>query len=254
MRFDRIEIRNYKGISFAGLYSLASESVVTISGRNGTGKSLLLEAVVGGLSQRYSMAPRVGPWGDDLSINLAVSLTDSEWEAVDAWHERFKGGGPAPRDDLTFTVTASRAGNWGVSQDSVVLQTLRDATFQRSHPFSVVDFLPANRLVPSVPTPSVDLGMLNIDRVEQERYQMLDQFINNRTAMSLPSVANYLVTLDYQAFLAARQGLEVEDDYDRLAASFHASTDKTLLRPEYDPTRGSNIEVELPTRQRHELS
>lgn len=253
VRFDAFEIRNYKGIALAQLDGLASEAVVTISGRNGTGKSLLLEAIVGCWAQRYSMPSRVGPWGDELSISLTVHLTEEEWAAVDNWHTRFQGG-PAARDgDVTFQLVATRAGNQAVQRDSTVLQTLRNPQFQREYPFSVVDFLPANRLVPSTPSATVDLGLLNVERVEQERWQMLDQFINQRAPMSMPSVSNYLVTLDYQAFLAARQGLAIGNEYERLADSFLGSTGKSLLLPEYDPARGSNIEVQLPAGQRHSL-
>jgi AAA15 family ATPase/GTPase len=49
MRIKGISIRNYKGIAHAYLDDLDKEPVITVSvsGRNGTGKSLLLEAVVG---------------------------------------------------------------------------------------------------------------------------------------------------------------------------------------------------------------
>ncbi|REK78319.1 hypothetical protein DVG80_00885 [Rhodococcus erythropolis] len=252
MRFESFAVHNYKGIAHAELADLHSEAVVTISGRNGTGKSLLLEALVGVWSGRYSMIDRIGPWSDELVVALRVHLTEDEWKAVDEWFMRFRGVS-APREPLVFEQRSNKSGSNQVTNDSEVMQTLRDVTFQRANPFSVVDFLPANRLVPSAPNPTVDLAMLNVDRVEQERFQMLDQFINQRTPMALPSVANYLVTLDYQSFLAARQGLTVENDYERLATAFVSSTGKKLLLPEYDPARGSNIEIELPAGFRHGL-
>lgn len=255
MRLERFAIRNYKGIARAEIDDLSRLSVVTISGRNGTGKSLLLEAVVGAWSGRYDMTQRVGPWADQLSIDLTLHLADDEWAAVDAWHERFHGGSPAPRDvELQLVTTATRPGGTATPVMGTVIGILRNAAFQRENPFSVIDFLPANRLVPSAPTPSVDLGMLNVERVEQERFQMLDQFINQRSPISLPSVANYLITLDYQQFLADRQGLDVENDYSILATAFHSSTGKTLRLPAYDPSRGSNIEIELPAGHLHGLA
>ena len=82
---------------------------------------------------------------------------------------------------------------------------------------------------------------------------MLDQFINQRAPMSLPSVGSYLVTLDYQNFLATRQNLDVTDDYEVLQAAFDSATGKTLLLPQYDPARGSNIEIQIPSGHRHSL-
>ena len=252
MRLESFEIRNYKGIALARLDDMAKESVVTISGRNGTGKSLLLEALVGAWSQRYQMNLRVGPWGDELGIRMTVHLSEDEWASVDAWHQKVHGSPAARSDELNFELRATATSN-SVVKDSQVMTILRSSAFQRDHRFGIIDFLPANRLVPSVPTPTVDLGMLGVERVEQERFSMLDQFINNRAPMTLPSVSNYLVTLDYQAFLADRQGIVVDNDYALLAASFNSSTGKTLLQPEYDPAKGSNIEIQLPTGQRHGL-
>ncbi|ORW04563.1 hypothetical protein AWC14_03000 [Mycobacterium kyorinense] len=89
--------------------------------------------------------------------------------------------------------------------------------------------------------------------MQQERNQMMDQFINQRAPMSLPSVSSYLVTLDYQSFIAARQGLSIPNDYNILKSAFDSATGKQLSLPEYDPARGSNIHIELPTGQRHGL-
>ena len=70
MRLERFDVRNYKGIAHAEVADLSSLPVVTISGRNGTGKSLLLEAVVGAWSGRYQMGERVGPWADELEADF----------------------------------------------------------------------------------------------------------------------------------------------------------------------------------------
>lgn len=255
MRLASFRIENYKGIARAELTGLAGEAVVTISGRNGTGKSLMLEALVGAWSGRFQMSGRVGPWADSLSVEIEVSLTEEEWAQVDAWHEQNHGGQPAPRDDgLRMRMEANRSGSWGTPLSPTAVQILRNGAFQREHPFGLIDFLPANRLVPSTPAPSVELGMLNWERVEQERHQMLDQFINQRSPMSLPNVASYLVTLDYQTFLGQRQGLSVDNEYERLASAFGAATGKKLLLPEYDPSRGSNIEIQLPSSHKHGLA
>lgn len=252
MRIKSLKIKNYKGIASLEVDDLVNESVVVISGRNGTGKSLMLEAIVGVWTGRYHMVDRVGPWADTMRVDLSVHLTDSEWVDVEAWQKRF--GQPAPDRwaDIQLAMEYSRDGSGSQSGDTVA-QLLRSTAFQKSHPFAVIDFLPANRLVPSAPSGTVDLAMLNVDRIEQERYQMLDQFINSRSPVSLPNVSSYLITLDYQTFLAARQGLEGVNDYEVLQKAFSAATGKDLLLPEYDPALGNSVQIQLPTGHRHGL-
>ncbi|MBN9375823.1 MAG: AAA family ATPase [Cellulomonas sp.] len=253
MRLQAIEIRNFKGIAYAQVSDLATESVVTISGRNGTGKSLFLEAVVAAWSERYSLAESVGPWSDELSISLVLTLANDEWDLVDDWHQRMYSG-PAPREpEVSYEVRANRAGVQARSRDSTTAQILRSQPFQREHPFSRIDLLAATRLVAGNESAVVDLAMLNPERVDQDRWNMLDSFIRQRSPMSLPSIASYLVTLDYQAFLAGRQGLDVPNEYERLQSAFGTATGKGLHLPEYDPVHGSNIEVEVSAGHRHGL-
>lgn len=252
VRLRSLSIRNYKGIASVDIDDLAGEAVVVVSGRNGTGKSLLLEAIVGAWTGRYNMVDRVGPWGDEMSVELAVELTSGEWAEIEAWRSRFGGETPDRNGDLRFTMTYTRDGSSSQRNDPTV-GLLRDPTFQKTHPFSVIDFLPANRLVPNVPSGTVDLAMLNVDRIEQERFTMLDQYIQSRSPMSLPNVFSYLITLDYQAFLAERQGLQVTNDYRVLQSAFSSATGKELLLPQYDPALGNTIQIKLPSEHRHGL-
>jgi predicted ATPase len=254
VRFSRILISNYKGIARAEFTGLDEQPVVTISGRNGTGKSLLLEALVAAWTGRYQMQmqERVGPWSDQLVIELNMTLTDDEWSILEHWHEQM-GSAKPQREPLECRMTVNRMGGGGRSE-SMVTRILRDATFQRDNPFSIVDFLPASRLLTNAPSPNVDLTMLNLNRVQDERHQMMDRFINQRAPMSLPSVSSYLATLDYQSFIAERQGLSIPNDYNILKSAFDSASGKQLRLPEYDAARGSNILIELPTGQRHGLS
>lgn len=254
MRFSRVLISIYKGVARAEFTGLEEQPVVTISGRNGTGKSLILEAIVAAWTGRYrqQMQQRVGPWSDQLIIELSMTLTDEEWSMVDQWHEQ-SGSAKPQREPLQHRMVVNRMGGGG-GGESLVTRVLRNPTFQRDNPFSTVDFLPASRLLTNTPNPNVDLTMLNLNRVQDERYQMMDRFITQRAPMSLPSVSSYLATLDYQSFIAARQGLTIPDDYKILKSAFDSASGKQLLLPEYDAARGSNILVELPAGQRHELS
>lgn len=253
VRFTRILISNYKGIARAELIDLEKQPVVTISGRNGTGKSLILEAIVGAWAGRYQMQQRVGPWSNQMTIELEVKLTDDEWPAVEQWHQQNGPQLPQRENPITYRHSWDRAGGGG-GTESIPMRTLRNVNFQRDNPFCVVDFLPAARLVPNPQNSNVDITMLNLDRVQQERVQMLDQFINQRAPMSLPSVSSYLLTLDYQSFIAERQGLSIPNDYLLLKSAFDSASGKELLLPEYDPARGNNISIQLPTGQRHGLS
>jgi predicted ATPase len=253
MRIESFEIRNYKGVEYAELSGLANQSVVMISGRNGTGKSLILEALVNAWVGRYSLSERTGPWGDDLTIKMSVTLTEDELGHVNDWLNR-QGQPPAlMQESYSFEVSASRyTGHMNVPYESVTA-TLRSEGFRREHGFARLDFLPANRTVSIGPSPTVNLSLLRNDQADEERINLLDQTINYRHAMNLPGVADYLVTLDYQSYLAERQGLQLEDEYSRLAIPFKAATGKTLLQPEYHPERGSDIEIELSGGQRHGL-
>jgi predicted ATPase len=253
MRVEGFAIRNYKGVEYAELDHLSRESVVTISGRNGTGKSLILEALVNAWLGRYALQQKAGPWGDEVFVEMAITLTPEEYDAVAQWHSHQGAGSVTMQRSYTLSTRMNKYTGSGQYTIDPVIEILRNTNFRREHRFATIDFLPANRLVPVEGSPSVNLTLLNSEHVEQERINMLDQIISHRTAMSLPGVSSYLVTLDYQSFLAHRQGLTVGDEYARLATPFNAATGKTLLTPQYDPAGGSKIEIELPGGQRHPL-
>jgi hypothetical protein len=152
-----------------------------------------------------------------------------------------------------YEVKASKYAGGMSPNYGAVVSILHHDIFRREHGFSKFDFLPANRMVPLEGDPSVDLGLLRSERVEQERMSLLDQSIQYRSATNLAGVGSYLATLDYQSHLMQRQGMDLPDEYERLTSPFGAATGKALLRPQFDPERGAGIEVELPSGQRHGL-
>lgn len=253
MRISALEVVNYKGISRVAIDDLGSEAIVMISGRNGTGKSLLLEAIISAWSGRYSLHGHVGPWGDEVIVDLRIRFTSDEFAIVRDWYRRQTGSEPEIKEEYQVRVAMNRGGQDTGSVRDPLIDHVRNTAFRQEYSFGAIDFLPASRTMPFSNAPNVDLAMLNFDRVEQERTHMLDQFIQNRSVANLPNVANYLVTLDYQAFLADRQGLDIPDDYRTLANAFSDATGKTLLEPQYSPVLGSSIEVELPSGKRHAL-
>jgi ABC-type branched-subunit amino acid transport system ATPase component len=256
MRISSVEIFNYKGVERLQLGSLENEGVVMISGRNGAGKSLVLEAIVAAWSGRTSHLPAsVGPWADELVVELNVHLSDDEIAVLEPLKATYIGAEtPLTMSDLSARMSASRVSNTQSHEFSQATHLIRHPAVQRMHPFGVMDFMPANRVVPMTPSANVDLAMLNYDRIEQERNSMIEGFLRDRGNISLPSISTYLVTLDYYALLAKRQGLPATDEYKKLTDAFLAATGKAIREPEYDPARGSFVEVELPTAHRHQLS
>jgi hypothetical protein len=59
---QRIEGSN-PSLSAIGLDDVADAAALILTGKNGTGKSLILEAIVFAWAARYSDRDRVGPWG-----------------------------------------------------------------------------------------------------------------------------------------------------------------------------------------------
>ncbi|MEN2742342.1 AAA family ATPase [Microbacterium sp. X-17] len=255
MRISSFEINNYKGLAHAQVSDLGRENVVIISGKNGTGKSLVLEALVSAWTGRIFRTPEnVGPWGDTLRFELSVEFSDDEWDIIDDWHTRFSGGQPAPRLQNTIAFEYNRAGQVVRNSSTPATDIVRQQSFQREHGFGIIDFLPATRLVSNGVTQAVDIAMLGAERIEQERSQGLEQVIVSGGPIALPNVGNYLMTLDYQRFLAERQGDVVNDEYDRIATIFNEATGKRLLPPTYDAVRGSTISIELVSGYRHGLN
>lgn len=249
-------INNYKGIESVSLDGIADQSTVMVSGRNGTGKSLLLEAIAFAWHGRIAMQDKIGPFADSCSIELTVRLTENEAQVVQ--NEARRSG----RQELTNPnfATLSRAAtrlSEGPSTNDQTVDILRSPIFRREHPFAEVDYLPAHRTLNMSPdgTGAVDLGMFYHERIDQERENNVQSTVNYRTAFNLPDVSSYLLTLDYQNFVASRQGIDLSNEYGLIADTFKSATGKILRLPEYDMAQGnSRIWVELPTGKRHLLS
>jgi predicted ATPase len=251
VRIASLNVSNYRGIESASLTDIASEPVVMISGRNGTGKSLLLEALVA-TWRGIPLDSRRGPYGEEVKVDVRVALNDGEKEAVARWTNEIDGRALAS-DTHQLTVVARRRTRGEPVHDPVI-DVLRHAEFKANHPFAVLDYLPAVRRFPATNTAVVDLDSLNPDALERGRTATLDAVLQHRQVDNLPNLAGHLVTLDYQNYLAERQGLEISDDYERLAAAFKAATGKELRPPAYDPnTASSTIRIELADGTHHGL-
>lgn len=253
MRVQSLEVTNYKGIAHAKLEDLGTEGIVMVSGRNGTGKSLLLEALVSAWMGRYDLASRTGPWGDRMTIEIEVAFTPEEFQQINTWHVKETGVEAEPKNSYWVRAHGTSTGGYGTDVDDLVLSIARRDQFRQQHPFATIDFLSASRVLPINPSPTLNLGMLNPEQADGARLAMLDQVIQQRSVMNLPNVSDYLVSLDYQALLAEREGLPVENEYERLADVFAEATGKSMLAPRRSSAFGSVVEVQLGSGHTHSL-
>jgi predicted ATPase len=256
MRIHSFRVINYRGVQHAEIHDLSGLGTVLLSGRNGTGKSLILEALAGAWAQRGLSAASVGPWSSEASIEITLALEEEELSSVSDWHLVNRGRPASLTQHPTYRISVQRfGGTQDVSGDADVINVLRDTEFQRDHPFAVMDLLAAHRQFQTGNNHVVDLGMFDARRLNEQRVQMLDQQIEHRNGMWLPDVGSYLVTLDYQAFLADRQQIVAPDDFRLIVETFFAATGKTIRRPHYDADRGgSYIDVALPSGPTHGLA
>lgn len=252
MRIDRLRILNYKGLEIVQLDSLADEPVVTISGRNGTGKSLLLEAIVRAWQDGFNYPSMVGPWGSEMEIQLEVRLAEHEIEAVERWVDQF----PIPySDELSSTALRIRAslGGWNV-ECGRLMAVLRDHNFRRQHPFASIDYLPARRSMGSARGAGFDLNLLEVDAQQRGYEQLLRQHFEDRTAITLPGVEQFLLALDYQALLVSRDGGgDANSEFEQIRGIFNRASGKQLVLPSLRSGFGAVVDVKIPAGHRHSV-
>ncbi|TGZ16242.1 hypothetical protein DV517_12150 [Streptomyces sp. S816] len=250
MRISEILIENYKGLAHASFSDMADEAVIVISGRNGTGKSHVLNALAVLWNEHYNLESQVGPYGDDCRISMSVRLSEAESRAVTSWSQRAHGVAHESTGLHTVSVHMNKASMRmmaGSGTPDPVVAILRNPSFQQEHPFARLDYIPATCALISSTTPAVNLGMFRADNELQERRQVISNVLSNESpTMSLPDIASYLATLDYQGLIGARQGFDYPDEYGLIAKAFHDATAKRILRPVMDRESGeSGIYVEV---------
>lgn len=254
MRIERISVANFRGIREADIDGLAAAPVVTLSGRNGAGKSLLLEAVAILWRQRVVDPPAlVGPWGNDARIEVALSLEHDEWQALAEFGRAF-GGHPALGDPpalLEASVTLNKGGAVTWPESAPWMQLVRNQAFQREHPFSHIDLLPADRAIPRGESPTVTPQLLGEEQAEAFRVQVVESVARVRQQVQLAGVQPFLASLDYLELIAEREGSESPKDFSILSDNFHRATGKKIHRPRLDPARGASIEVETEAGTSH---
>lgn len=248
MRLERIRIDNYKGLRSAEIPELGGEPIVAISGRNGTGKSLILEAVASVWNHRFfNPSDLVGPWGEECVIEVEASLSEIEADAL----REFAGSAGEGPITVRAMQTLQRQGGQSLA-DSPEMSILRNQMFRKLHPFALLDFLPATRHVPMRQTATIDPELFGEKRTQQERDSYLNDFLQNRAIRQFPGVKSFLATLHYLDMLAANKGTPV-DGFGKITAAFKSATGKQIEEPEIDVESGAAIRVMTRSEIKHDL-
>ena len=257
MRLDGVAVRNYRGLRLAAADGLADQPVITVAGVNGSGKTLLLEAIMA--AWRGQLAPSdVGPFGDDMTVRLEFALEPHEVQALETvassppWRDhmgRLPSGTCPNLIPVAFTFRRDQDTRQHPEQAEVWARLLlRPIDPMGDMSFRTVDHLPANRLLftgeSALPNPvMVGPNVSPFSGSGEDPY------------LRFNGLLPWLTTLDYMELTARREGRQPPGDFELLADRFEQATGKRLQRPETDPQgQGVRLLVRLPTGERHDLS
>jgi predicted ATPase len=257
VRLDGVVVRNYRGVRLAAANGLAAEPVITVAGVNGSGKTLLLEAIIAAWRGQLQ-PPDVGPFGDDMTVRLEFALEPQEVQALEnavnspPWQGHI---GRLPLEPCPSVIPVE----WTFRRDQPTSQhpeqaepwaraLLRPIDPIGDMSFRTADHLPANRLLftgeSALPNPVI--AAPNVSPFSQTGEDPYFRF---------NGLLPWLATLDYMELTAPREGREPAGDYKLLADRFEQATGKRLERPQTDPlSQGVRLPVRLPTGERHDLS
>jgi predicted ATPase len=256
MRLEGVAVRNYRGLRLAAAGGLADQPVITVAGVNGSGKTLLLEAIMA--AWRGQLQPSdVGPFGDDMTVRLEFALEPHEVQALEnkansqVWleHTALHPGTCPSLIPLEFTFHGDQhTGQYPEQAEPWARALLRPSDPIGAMSFRTVDHLPANRLLftgeSALPNPVMVAP--NVSPFSQSGEDPYLRF---------NGLLPWLATLDYMELTAQREDRQPPGDFELLADHFEQATGKRLQRPETDPhSQGVRLLVRLPTGERHDLS
>lgn len=256
MKITRFHIQNYRGIRDARAENLSAHPFVVVTGRNGTGKSLVLEALAAIWAGEINLPDLVGPYARSLSVELAVRLSETEYCELEAWLEETGQAPISRRPEHVLHAVATTVQDTGqyLERDAVI-KALQSKHFAQRFSFANVDLLSARRQ-PSLGTEiGVDLHLLDAGQNALQRRQMMQDEIRWKNTQHMPDVGSYLTALDYREYVYHRDGLDDLGEYERLQHAFQRATGKTISRPSFDHNTGRpEIIVEVPSGIQHGLA
>lgn len=249
MRVASLEIVNFRGLRRLELDNLQHEALILVSGANGAGKSLILEAIYLAASRGFGLPPatNIGPWGNNARVRLRCWLSPSERTRLDELRRAHipQLAGDAPEYlELGFQLNA--AGNELFGQDQWT-ELLLNVSQRLGLMFGQVDYLPADRLIPRGEQANISTDVLS-DQRRQELRQQAFQSAMSRNMLSLSGIQPVLATLDYLDLIQQRAtGGTAGDDFDELTSAFERATGKRIPRPIPDPNGVSGARLEVNT-------
>jgi predicted ATPase len=250
VRLDGVAVRNYRGLRSAEANDLTDQPVVTVAGVNGSGKTLLLDAIAAAWRDQLNPSD-VGPFGDDLTVRLEFVLEAHEVQALEDARPVIAPGlraGTCPsRIPVEFTVRPGQRTSHPEQAEPWAHTLLRGSDRTGGLSFRILDHVPANRLLatndPPLPNPSM-VGP-NVSPFGKDVDNPFFRF---------SGLLTWLATLDYMELTAAREGRQPTRDFDLLADRFEQATGKRIERPQTDLDTGIRLLVRLPTGEQHPLS
>lgn len=253
MRIDTVRITNYGGIRHAEVSTLAEHSVITVTGRNGTGKSLLLEAIAQVLVDRGPVESRVGPWGTQYEVLLIVVFDAMEQKAAAEWLDRRNSSEARKVTDRVELGIQGHSNDLRQLGDEWAWSLLRDEGFREAHPFVDLSFLPAVRAVRGDAEGSLELDSLDPERVRRSREEGIERALTRGEPLLTPTVASQLTALHYLDLLAAHEGLP-GGELRRIVGVFEATTGKTIVPPKAGVASAARFEATLADGARHSVN
>lgn len=257
MRIDAVLVSNFRGIEYVEIDGLSSSSVIIVSGRNGVGKSLLLEAITIVWSRNVSEPAKVvGPWGTNAKVDIRLQLTQQEMNLL---HEfgRLQGLEPGHMESGQITLSANfnKTGQVSCNGYNTLAQVMANANFHLQHPFANIDLLPADRNMPRGEEAYVNTKLLGEEEARTFRQNVINSIATaNRQQVHLSGVKPFLASLDYHELVAGREGKQPPDDFEIIVNNFEMATGKRIHRPRTDSISGTEIHVSTSAGVEHSVN
>ncbi|WP_159621477.1 AAA family ATPase [Ruania rhizosphaerae] len=248
-----MRIANYGGIRRAELHGLAQQSVLTVTGRNGTGKSLLLEAMTLVLTNRGPMNNPVGPWGSEFEASVTVVFDEAELQAAADWLAARRSPHAGEVTNRAQLSVKGSKNEFHFVGDEWAWTLLNDEDFRDSHPFVDLSFLPAVRAVQANGHGVLELDSLDPERVRRSREEGIDRALSRGEPLLTPTVSSQLTALDYLDLLATREKI-AGGELQRVVRVFETATGKKIVAPSVAVGSTARFEATLADGERHSVN